>query len=201
MRSCSSWGIVCITLAVRDEYDFGEIAIRDVEIMIGEGVVQFGIERLPSMPPEGIAAEVCGAMLVHFVQDALEIGFHRPGLLHHLNDLAGQGISVGAPVTANFRFIAYAAEKASRTNFPVRVAVRPMDMAREVLHPRCRGPTKQRIEPRGFFTRLPHGEKFRDALFYFFEAVMIFFRIFSARAMSRISSILLHGTVIQPFQR
>src|SRR5690348_18018255 len=38
---------------------------------------------------------------------------HRAGLLHHLDDLAGQRADVRAPVSANLRFVANAAQRES----------------------------------------------------------------------------------------
>ena len=89
-----------------DEHDFGEIVL-DVEVVVGEGVVQFGVENFHERRRR-VAAEV-GGHFVHFVEHENRID--RSGLFHHLDDLAGQRADIGAAVSANFRFIAHAAER------------------------------------------------------------------------------------------
>jgi len=89
-----------------DEHDFGEI-VFDVEVMVREGIVQLRIEDFHE-GRRGIASEV-GGHLVHFIQD--EDGVDGPGFLHHLNDLAGEGADVRAPMSADFGFIPHAAER------------------------------------------------------------------------------------------
>ena len=87
-----------------DEHHFRKVVLH-VEIMIGEGVIQFGIEHFHQRRRR-IAAEV-GGHFVHFIQNENRID--GAGLLHHLDDLAGQRADVGAAMAANFGFIANAA--------------------------------------------------------------------------------------------
>src|SRR3954451_21255899 len=74
--------------------------------MVVEGVVLLWIEHLEQCARR-IAAPV-RAQLIDFVQQDERIGCLR--LLYRLDDLAGYGADIGAPVSADFRFVAYAAE-------------------------------------------------------------------------------------------
>src|SRR3981081_3277086 len=75
--------------------------------MVGEGVVQLGVENFH----EGggrVATEV-GGHFIDFIEN--EDRIYGAGLLHHLDDLAGQRADVGAAMAADFGFVAHAAER------------------------------------------------------------------------------------------
>ncbi len=89
-----------------DEHDVGQVVL-DVEIVIEERVVLFRIEHLEERR-RGVAAEV-HRHLVDFVEQ--EDRILRTGLLHHLDDLAGERADVGAAVAADLGFVTHAAER------------------------------------------------------------------------------------------
>ena len=89
-----------------DEHHVREVVL-DVEVVIEEGVVLLRIEHLEQRRRR-IAAEV-HRHLVDFVEQEHRV--HRAGLLHHLDDLAGERADVGAAVAADFGFVAHAAER------------------------------------------------------------------------------------------
>ena len=89
-----------------DEHHVREV-VFDVEIVIEERAVLLGVEHFEQRRRR-VAAEV-HRHLVDFVEQEHRV--HRPGLLHHLDDLAGEGADVGAAVAADFRFVADAAER------------------------------------------------------------------------------------------
>ncbi len=127
-----------------DKENLREIVVH-VEVVILKGGVLLGIEDFEQRRSR-IAAEV-GSHLVYFVEK--EDRVLGAGALHVLNDLAGQCADVGAAMPANLCLIAHSAEReanelASQWDFAI-------DMPSEVL-PTPGGPTKQRIEPLGFFT-------------------------------------------------
>ena len=64
-------------------------------------VVLLGVEDLEE-GGRGVAPEVHGH-LVHLVEE--EDGVAGPRLLHHLDDLAGEGADVGAPVAADLGLV------------------------------------------------------------------------------------------------
>ena len=80
--------------------------VFDVEVVIDEHEVLLGIEHFEQRGGR-IAAEV-HRHLVDFVQHENRI--LGAGLLHHLNDLAGQRADVGAAVAADLGFIPHATE-------------------------------------------------------------------------------------------
>ncbi len=88
-----------------DEEDRGEVEL-DVEVVVGEGVVLLRVQDLEE-GGRGVAPEVHGH-LVHLVEQ--EDGVARARLLHHLDDLAGEGADVGAAVAADLGLVAHAAE-------------------------------------------------------------------------------------------
>ncbi len=102
-RAC---GIVCSTFAVQMKHHIRQVVL-DVEVVIEEGVVLLGVEHFEERRGR-IAAEV-HRHLVDLVEQEHRV--HRSGLLHHLDDLAGERADVGATVTADLRFVAHAAER------------------------------------------------------------------------------------------
>src|SRR5208283_1561024 len=86
--------------------DLREIVFH-VEVVIDEHEVLLGIKHFKQGGGR-VAAEV-HRHFVDFIEH--EDRILGAGLLHHLNDLAGQGADVSAPVTANFGFVAHSAER------------------------------------------------------------------------------------------
>ena len=89
-----------------DEHDVRQVVL-DVEIVVEERVVLFRVQHLEQRRRR-VAAEV-HRHLVDFVEQ--EDRVHRAGLLHHLDDLAGERADVGAAMAANLGFVADAAER------------------------------------------------------------------------------------------
>jgi hypothetical protein len=89
----------------RDEHHVREV-VRDLEVVIGEGVVLLGVEDLEQRRRR-IAAEVVPD-LVDLVEH--EHGVGRARLLHALDDLARERADVGAAVTADGGLVVHAAE-------------------------------------------------------------------------------------------
>ena len=89
-----------------DEHHVRQVVL-DVEVVVEERVVLLGIEHFEQRRRR-VAAEV-HRHLVDFVEQEHRV--HRPGLLHHLDDLAGEGADVGAAVAADLRLVAHAAER------------------------------------------------------------------------------------------
>ena len=78
-----------------------------VQIVVEERVVLFGVQHLEQRRGR-IAAKV-GGHLVQLVQQEDRVA--RPGLAHHLEDLAGESSDVRAPMAADLRLVTYAAER------------------------------------------------------------------------------------------
>ena len=152
-----------------DEHHFGKI-VFDVEIMIGEGVIQFRVEHFHQRRGR-IAAEI-GGHFVHFVQH--EDRIHGAGLLHHLDDLAGQGADVSAAMAANFGFIAHAAKRYAH-EFAAGGAA---DGHGQRSFADAWRSDEAKNRALGILYQLADGEKFEDAVFDFFEAVVIFVKNF-----------------------
>ena len=83
-----------------DEHYVREI-VFDVEIMIRESMIEFGIQHFHERRRR-IAAEIHGHF-VHFVENKHRI--YGPGLLHHLNDLPRKSADIGAAMAANLGLI------------------------------------------------------------------------------------------------
>lgn len=82
-----------------------EKVVLNVEIVILEGVVLLGVEDFQQRAG-GVAAEVRGHLVDLVEHDDRVL---RAGLLHRLNDLAGERADVGAAMTADLGFVADAA--------------------------------------------------------------------------------------------
>jgi hypothetical protein len=127
-----------------DEHHVRQVVL-DVEIVIQERVVLLGVEDFEERRGR-IPAEV-HRHLVHFVEQEHRV--HRAGLLHHLDDLAGEGADVGAAMAADFRLVADAAERQ-----PHELAVhRARDRLRERRLADSGRPEKVRMVALGFLTR------------------------------------------------
>jgi len=146
--------------------------------MVRKRVVEFRVEHFHQRRRR-IAAEISGH-LVHFVQH--EDRVHRAGLLHHLDDLAGQGADIGAAMAANLGFIAHAAERHADELAASRMA--DGHGQRSLAH--SWSPTKHRIEPFDS-SRVGDRQKLKDPFLDLIEAIVLFVQDFSAALMSRIS--------------
>ena len=146
------------------EQHLGQIE-RHVEVVIGEGVVLFGIEHLEQRRGR-VAAEV-HAELVDLVEDEQRIV--RAGVAQALDDAAGQRADVGAAMAANLGLVADAAKR------------QPHELASEGARDRsaerglagARRPDEAQDRTLGVVLELAHGEKLEDALLDFFEVVVI----------------------------
>ena len=148
-----------------DEHDLGKV-VFDVEIVIGEGVIELGIENF-HQGGRWVAAEV-HRHLVDFIEN--EDRVDGAGLLHHLDDLTGQGADVGTAMAANFGLIAHAAKR----NADELAAGGVADGHRERSF--ADAWRSDEAENRAFriFYELADGEKFEDAVFDLVEAVVLF---------------------------
>ncbi len=89
-----------------DEEHVAEV-VRHLEVVVAELAVLLGVEHLEQRRRR-VAPEV-SANLVNFIEHDHRV--HRPGLLHRLDDPAGQRADVGAPVAADLRLVADAAQR------------------------------------------------------------------------------------------
>ena len=153
----------------RDEEDLREIVFH-VEVMIDEHVVLLGIEHFEQRRRR-VAAEI-GRHLVDFVQHEDRIA--RPGLLHHLDDLAGQRADVSPAMAADFGFIAHAAER--HADELAAGGLRDRHAKRSLAD--ARRSDEQQNRTLRILHHAAHGEEFENALFDFFEPVVIGFEHF-----------------------
>src|SRR5260221_10254358 len=141
-----------------DEHDFRKI-VFDVQVVIRERVIEFRIEHF-HQGCRRVAAEV-GGHLVHFVENENRID--GAGLLHHLDNLAGQGANIGAAVAANFGFVAHAAQR-----YADKLAAGGMaDRHGQRGLANARRPNKAKDRALGIFHELADGQEFQDAVFDF----------------------------------
>ena len=152
-----------------DEEDLRQVVLH-VEVMVDEHEVLLGIEHFEQRR-RGIAAEV-HRHLVDFVEH--EDRVLGAGLLHHLDDLAGQGADVGAAMAADFRLIAHAAERHAHELAAGRFGDRHAQ--RSLAHARRSDEAQNRAL--GILHQLADGEKFKDAFLDFLQAIMIFVQDF-----------------------
>jgi hypothetical protein len=91
--------------AVFAEHDVRKV-VRNLEVMIREGVVLFGIENFEQRG-RWIASEVVTDLvdLIHH-----EDGVDHAGLLHALDDLSWQCTDVGSSMSTNGRFVMHTAQ-------------------------------------------------------------------------------------------
>ena len=149
-----------------DEEYLAQVVLH-VQVVIHEHEILLGIEHFEQRGRR-IAAEIHGH-LVHFVQHEDRIA--RAGLLHHLDDLAGQGADVGAAVAADFGFIAHAAERHAH-----KLAAGGLGdghAQRSLAH--ARRPHEAQDGSLGILHQAAHRQEFQDALLDLFQAVMVRF--------------------------
>ncbi len=156
-----------------DEHHVRQVVL-DVEVVILEGGVLFRVEHLEQRRRR-VAAEV-HRHLLDFVEQ--EDRVDRAGLLHHLDDLAGEGADVGAAVAADLGLVAHAAERQADE-----LAVhRPGDRLgqRGLAHARRAGQRQDgglRLLDQG-----PHRQELEHALLDLLEAVVVLVEHLSRRA-------------------
>src|SRR5579859_7103385 len=148
-----------------DEHDARKVVLN-IEIMVGESVVQFGIEHFHQRSRR-VAAEIHGHF-VNFIED--EYGIDGPRLLHHLDNLAREGTDIGAAMTANFGLIPNATEGDADELAPGCAADGHSE--RSFAHAGRSDQTQDRAAR--ILDQLTHREIFEDALFDLLEPVMIF---------------------------
>ena len=147
------------------EEDLREV-VFDVEVVIDEHEILFGIEHFEQRRGR-IAAEI-HRHLVDFIEH--EDRVLGAGLLHHLDDLAGQRADVGAAVAANFGFVAHAAER--HADELAAGGLGDRHAQRSLADARRSDETEDRAL--GIFHQLAHGEKFKNAFLDFLQAIVIF---------------------------
>src|SRR5258708_6060754 len=113
-----------------------------------------------------MGAEV-GGHFVDFIENENRV--YRAGLLHHLDDLAGERADIGAAMTANFGFIAHAAER--HANEFAAGGVTDGHGERGLAD--ARRPDETEDGAFGIFYELADGKEFENALFDLFQAVML----------------------------
>ena len=147
-----------------DEHHVRQVVL-DVEVVIEERVVLLRVEHLEQRRRR-VAAEV-HRHLVDFVEQEHRV--HRAGLLHHLDDLAGEGADVGAAMAADLRLVAHAAERQ-----PDELAVH---RARDRLGQRGLADARRAGEGEDRRLRLlderADGEELEDAVLDLLEAVVV----------------------------
>ena len=139
--------------------------VLHIEIVVLEVGVLLRVEHLEQCRGR-IAAEIRGH-LVHFVQH--EDGVLGAGLLHRLDDLAGQRADVSAAMAANLRLIAHAAQRHADKLAAGGLGDRHAE--RGLAHARRSDEAENRALR--ILHQLAHGEKLEDALLDLFEAVVV----------------------------
>ena len=148
----------------RHEHHVRQVVV-DLEVMVVERRVLLGVQHLEQRRRR-IAAEI-HAHLVDLVEQEQRIG--RLGLAHRLDDLAGHRADIGAPMAADLRFVAHAAERHAHELAARRLGDR---LAERGLADAGR-PDEAQDRPRQLVGALLHGEIFDDALLDLVEAEMI----------------------------
>ncbi len=147
-----------------DEHHLGEIVV-ELKVMIVELVVLLRIEHLEQR--RGRVAAVVHAELVDLVEQEQRV--LDPGLAHALDQLAGQRTDVGAAMSANFGFIAHAAQRQAHV-----LAVggsRDRLAQRGLAHPgRAHQAQHGSLE---LLDALLHGQILEDTLLDLLEAVVV----------------------------
>ena len=147
-----------------DEEDRREVEL-DVEVVVGEAVVLLRVEDL-QQGGRGVAAEV-HRHLVDLVEQEDRVA--RARLLHHLDDLAGEGADVGAAVTADLGLVAHAAEREA-DELAVRAAG---DRAGEGRLADAGRADEAEDRALRVVDELAHGEELDDALLHLLEPVVV----------------------------
>src|SRR5580658_7002 len=145
-----------------------------VEVVVDEHEILLGIEDF-EQGRRRVAAEI-HRHLVDFVEHEDRVLGAR--LLHHLDDLAGQGADIGAAMAADFGLVAHSAKRHA-DEFSTR-GLGDRHTQRSLAHTRRSDEAKNRTL--GIFHQLPYGEKFENAFLDLFQPVVIFVQnFFSAR--------------------
>ena len=147
-----------------NEHDLREVVL-DIEIVVGERVIELGIEDFHQRGRR-IPAEV-GGHLVHFVQHKNRVD--GAGLLHHLDDLARERADIGAAMAADFGFIANAAER-NADEFAA-CGVADGHSQRSLSH--AGRPDEAQNRAFGIFHELTNSQKLKDALLDLLETVVL----------------------------
>ena len=136
------------------EEHLGQIVFH-VQVMVLEHPVLLGVKDFQERRG-GIAAEIRGHLVDFIEHEDRVLG---AGLLHHLDDLAGQGADISPAVAANLGFIAHAAQRHADKLAPGGLGdVVAVDQAFVEQH---------RMEPLGFFTswRTARNSRMRSLIF------------------------------------
>src|SRR3990172_3374645 len=133
--------------------------------MVLKGRILSGIEDLQQSG--GWVAVKTHAELVDFIQH--EDGVSAAGLSDPLNNIAGQRPDVGAPMTPNVRLVVNSAKTLAHEL----TIHRPSDTLPEggLAYSRRTDQAQDRALP--LRHELANGEKLNDALFHFFQTVMV----------------------------
>ena len=167
--------------------------VFDVEIVVGEGVVELRIEHFHQRRGR-IAAKIHGHF-IDFIEHENRID--GAGLAHHLDDLSRQRANIGAAMSANFSFIAHSAERHADKFAAGGVA----DGSGKRSLADARRPYEAEDGTLGIFDELANGEIFQDALLDFFQAVMIFVEnLLGALDVANFLGALLPGHSQQPIE-
>ena len=164
-----------------------------VEVMIAEAVILLRIQNFQQRR-RGIAAEIHGHF-VHFIEhDHWILG---AGLLHHLDDLAGQRADVSAAMAPDLGFVAHSAQRHA-DKFPSR-GLGDGHAQRGFANSRGANETQDRAF--GIFHQLPHRQKFQDAFLDLFQAVVVVIqRVLGASDVADLFRALLPRHCQQPVQ-
>jgi hypothetical protein len=147
-----------------DEHDLRQVVL-DVEVVVGKGVVLLGVEDF-EQSRRRVAAEV-HRHLVDLVEE--KDGVDGSGLLHPLDDLAGEGADVGAAVAADLGLVANASQ-GETYEVPPRGAG---DRLRERGLADSRGSDEAEDRPLGGLDELADGEELEDAFLDLLEPVVV----------------------------
>jgi hypothetical protein len=164
-RSRSGADRVSRLLAVAMKVHLGEVE-GQLEVVVGEGLVLLGVEHLE----QGRLGRAHPALaeLVDLVEE--DDGVHLAGLLHGVDDAAGERADVGAPVAADLGLVAHAAEGDAHEGAAGGVGDRLAE--RGLADPGRAG----EAEDRGAAVvarELEHGHVLEDALLDLVEAVVV----------------------------
>ena len=150
----------------RDEEDLTQIILH-IEIVVNKHKILLGIQNFEQRGRR-IAAEVHGH-LFHFVQHEDRIA--RAGLLHHLDDLAGQRADIGAAMAADLGLVPHAAER--HAHELAAGGLGDGHAQRSLAH--AGRSHKAQDRTLGILHQAAHRQEFQDALFDFLQAVVVRF--------------------------
>ena len=165
MRSSSAGWTGAELIGGRDEEHPREVE-RHLEVVIAERVVLRRVEDLEQRRRR--VALIAGAQLVDLVEHQDRV--RRSGLLERLDEAAGHRADVGAPMSADFSFVAHAAR--ARSARTCRFMARAIDWPSDVL-PTPGGPDEAEDRPLHVALELPHREVLDDALLDLVEVVVV----------------------------